>query len=96
MRRAPGDILSVRKEMRQTDIRKTAQRVLKERTERLSEPARTQNVGRAITEALAKAAVSGDIKAAQLLMELAGEGPKTREAPEAVRAAPVIVDARPE
>lgn len=43
------------------------------------EDIRGRACGRVICEALADAAMKGDIKAAQLLMELAGEDVKSRE-----------------
>lgn len=57
--------------------------------------------GRIICEALADSAMNGEIKAAQLLMELAGEDVKSRElewkhGASAPQAAPSIIDVRPE
>lgn len=70
--------------------------LLKEGREELS----GKSVGLAISEALAETAMKGDIKAAQLLMELAGEDIKSRELSYKhsgqQAGAPILIDARPE
>lgn len=60
-----------------------------------------RSCGRVICEALAEAAMGGEIKASQLLMELAGEDVKSRElkwkhGQTERAAAPIILDSRPE
>lgn len=86
------------------DIRDIAQTVLSEDAQEVRnsrESLAGRACGRVICEALADSAMKGDIKASELLMELAGEDVKSRELAwkhqaQTVLSAPQIVDVRPE
>ena len=83
------------------DMRKTALGVLSRDAGALEEEREVRGgkkVGRVIAEVLAMAAMKGDLKAAQLLLEVAGEDAKSRvpQEKETRRDAPIILDVRPE